>query len=149
MVDGVEADDVIGTLATQAAAADIETLISTGDKDLTQLVSPLVRWYNTMSNELLDRPASSQVRRAAERIVDYLTAGRRHRRQRAGRRQVRPEDRRQMADPIRHAGQSGRQCRCRGGVVGQNLRDHLGFLPLGASWSPWSATCPTCRRRPR
>ncbi|MDR2838381.1 MAG: DNA polymerase I, partial [Azonexus sp.] len=49
MVDGVEADDVIGTLARQADAAGIETLISTGDKDLTQLVGPRVRWYNTMS----------------------------------------------------------------------------------------------------
>ena len=37
-VDGVEADDVIGTLATQAAAAGIDSVISTGDKDLTQLV---------------------------------------------------------------------------------------------------------------
>ena len=42
MVDGVEADDVIGTLATKAAVDGINTLISTGDKDLTQLVSPLV-----------------------------------------------------------------------------------------------------------
>ena len=44
MVDGVEADDVIGTLATRAAVDGVETLISTGDKDLTQLVGPHVRW---------------------------------------------------------------------------------------------------------
>ncbi|HRE15833.1 MAG TPA: DNA polymerase I, partial [Rhodocyclaceae bacterium] len=54
MVDGVEADDVIGTLAQQATAAGMETLISTGDKDLTQLVNRQVRWFNSMSNEILD-----------------------------------------------------------------------------------------------
>lgn len=40
-IDGVEADDVIGTLARQAEAAGMDTLISTGDKDLMQLVSPV------------------------------------------------------------------------------------------------------------
>ena len=53
-VDGVEADDVIGTLATQAAAAGIDSVISTGDKDLTQLVGPHVRWVNTMTDEVLE-----------------------------------------------------------------------------------------------
>ncbi|MBP7489035.1 MAG: DNA polymerase I, partial [Azospira sp.] len=54
MEEGVEADDVIGTLARQAEAAGMDVVISTGDKDLTQLVSPRVRWVNTMSNEVLD-----------------------------------------------------------------------------------------------
>ena len=54
MVDGVEADDVIGTLARQAKEAGIETLISTGDKDLAQLVEPGVTLVNTMTNERLD-----------------------------------------------------------------------------------------------
>src|SRR5262245_64884071 len=53
MVDGVEADDVIGTLARSAEAAGMETLISTGDKDLAQLVTPSVTLVNTMSNEKL------------------------------------------------------------------------------------------------
>jgi DNA polymerase-1 len=44
MVDGVEADDVIGTLSRQAGNAGIDCVISTGDKDLTQLVNPRVRW---------------------------------------------------------------------------------------------------------
>jgi DNA polymerase-1 len=44
MVDGVEADDVIGTLSRQATDAGIDCVISTGDKDLTQLVNPRVRW---------------------------------------------------------------------------------------------------------
>jgi DNA polymerase-1 len=54
MVDGVEADDVIGTLANEAVAVGIDCVISTGDKDLAQLVRPGVKLVNTMSNETLD-----------------------------------------------------------------------------------------------
>jgi DNA polymerase-1 len=105
MVDGVEADDVIGTLATNAAVDGINTLISTGDKDLTQLVSPLVRWYNTMSNELLDEAGvEAKFGVPPEQDRRLSGAGRRHRRWRAGRRQVRPEDGTEMAGAIRLAG---------------------------------------------
>lgn len=52
-VEGVEADDVIGTLAHQASAAGIETLISTGDKDMAQLVNEHVTLINTMTNQIL------------------------------------------------------------------------------------------------
>src|SRR4051812_39476252 len=51
MVDGVEADDVIGTLAVQATAAGMKTIVSTGDKDLAQLVNENVMLINTMTNE--------------------------------------------------------------------------------------------------
>ena len=74
MVDGVEADDVIGTLAKQAEALDVQTIISTGDKDITQLVNPMVRLVNTMSNESLDEKGVEEkfgVRPG--QIVDYLT----------------------------------------------------------------------------
>ena len=54
IVDGVEADDVIGTLACQAARRACDTIVSTGDKDMTQLVNPQVTLVNTMSNETLD-----------------------------------------------------------------------------------------------
>ncbi|NDD14033.1 MAG: DNA polymerase I, partial [Betaproteobacteria bacterium] len=57
MVEGVEADDVIGTLAVQASTRGWQTVISTGDKDLTQLVNDHVLWVNTMSGEVLDVPA--------------------------------------------------------------------------------------------
>jgi DNA polymerase-1 len=132
MVDGVEADDVIGTLSMAAAVDGLETLISTGDKDLTQLVGPQVRWYNTMSNELLDEAGvEAKFGVPPGKIVDYLAL---------------------VGDPvdgvpgvpkcgpktavkwleqygsldgiIAHADEIG-------GVVGQNLRDHLAFLPLG------------------
>ncbi|MES9968258.1 MAG: DNA polymerase I, partial [Sedimenticola sp.] len=54
MVTGVEADDVIGTLATQASEKGMHTLISTGDKDLAQLVDGHVTLINTMNNVLMD-----------------------------------------------------------------------------------------------
>ena len=74
MVDGVEADDVIGTLAVAAAREGIDTLISTGDKDLAQLVNQHVTLINTMSNETLDIAGVTQKFGVPpERIVDYLT----------------------------------------------------------------------------
>jgi DNA polymerase-1 len=54
MIEGVEADDVIGTLVRRAEAQGIEALISTGDKDLAQLVTSRITLVNTMSNETLD-----------------------------------------------------------------------------------------------
>ena len=73
VIDGVEADDVIGTLATQACAQHIRTLISTGDKDLAQLVTENVTLLNTMTNESLD-PAgvTAKFGLPPERIVEYL-----------------------------------------------------------------------------
>ncbi|MCC7484164.1 MAG: DNA polymerase I [Burkholderiales bacterium] len=73
-VEGVEADDVIGTLATRAAAAGMRVVISTGDKDLAQLVTPRVKLVNTMSNEVLDEAGvGRKFGVPPERIVDYLT----------------------------------------------------------------------------
>ena len=55
VIDGVEADDVIGTLARQATEQQIDVLISTGDKDMAQLVSPHVTLMDTMKGETTDR----------------------------------------------------------------------------------------------
>ncbi|MBX9638092.1 MAG: DNA polymerase I, partial [Nitrosomonas sp.] len=73
IVDGVEADDVIGTLAKQAAAAGMRCIISTGDKDIAQLVNAQVTLVNTMSNEILDE-ANVQVKFGVppDRMLDYL-----------------------------------------------------------------------------
>src|SRR2546421_5812946 len=72
-IDGVEADDVIATLAEQAKARGWHTVISTGDKDLTQLVDPQVLWINTMSNEKLDvEGVKAKFGVPPEKIVDYL-----------------------------------------------------------------------------
>ena len=74
MVDAVEADDVIGTLAKQAEAAGMDTVISTGDKDLAQLVTAKVRLINTMSNEVLDEAGVlAKFGVPPGRIVEYLT----------------------------------------------------------------------------
>ncbi len=74
MVEGVEADDVIGTLARQADAQGMQTIISTGDKDMAQLVNDHVTLINTMSNEKLDREAVEQKFGVPpERITDYLS----------------------------------------------------------------------------
>ena len=74
MVAGVEADDVIGTLAREASAQGARTVISTGDKDLSQLVSPDITVINTMSNEKLDEAGVEKkfgVKPA--QFLDYLT----------------------------------------------------------------------------
>ncbi|WP_266170403.1 DNA polymerase I [Dyella subtropica] len=73
-VSGVEADDVIGTLADQAHAQGIEVVISTGDKDLAQLVRPGVSLVNTMTNTTMDSAGVVEkfgVR--PDQIIDYLT----------------------------------------------------------------------------
>jgi len=131
-VDGVEADDVIGTLATKAAVDGIDTLISTGDKDLTQLVGPKIRWYNTMSEEMLDAAGvEAKFGVPPEKIVDYLAL--------VG----------DTVDGVPGVAKCGPKTAVKWltqygsldeivanaadikGVVGQNLRDHLDFLPLG------------------
>lgn len=72
-ISGVEADDVIGTLARQASAAGRHTLISTGDKDMAQLVDQHVTLINTMTNTLLDpESVKEKFGVAPELIIDYL-----------------------------------------------------------------------------
>jgi DNA polymerase-1 len=72
-IEGVEADDVIGTLATRAADAGMQVLISTGDKDMAQLVDGRITLVNTMSNTRLDRDGvKAKFDVTPEQIVDYL-----------------------------------------------------------------------------
>ena len=73
-VPGIEADDAIGTLAVVAAKAGFEVVVSTGDKDLAQLVNAQVTLINTMTNERLDEAGVvAKFGVAPDRIVDYLT----------------------------------------------------------------------------
>ncbi len=73
MIEGVEADDVIGTLATRAAAQGIDCVISTSDKDLAQLVRPGITLVNTMSNETLDEAGViTKFGVRADQILDFL-----------------------------------------------------------------------------
>jgi DNA polymerase-1 len=72
-IPGVEADDVIGTLACRAASAGQKVLISTGDKDMAQLVNESISLVNTMSNSTLDRAGvKAKFDVYPEQIVDYL-----------------------------------------------------------------------------
>ncbi|HTR08289.1 MAG TPA: DNA polymerase I [Paraburkholderia sp.] len=74
MVEGVEADDVIGTLARQAETLGMKVIVSTGDKDLAQLVTDRVTLINTMTNETLDREGVvAKFGVPPERIIDYLS----------------------------------------------------------------------------
>jgi DNA polymerase-1 len=72
-IAGVEADDVIGTLATRGAKAGLSVLISTGDKDMAQLVGPGIELVNTMSNTRMDRiGVKAKFDVFPEQIIDYL-----------------------------------------------------------------------------
>ena len=132
MEEGVEADDVIGTLTREAVEAGWEVVISTGDKDLTQLVRPGVRWVNTMSEEVLDEAGvTAKFGVPPERIVDYLAL--------VG----------DTVDNVPGVEKCGPKTAVKwlteygtldnlvanadkvGGKVGENLRKHLDFLPLG------------------
>ncbi|MGE5385691.1 MAG: DNA polymerase I [Betaproteobacteria bacterium] len=132
MVEGVEADDVIGSLAEDACKRGMDTLISTGDKDLTQLVNRHVRWFNTMSNELLDSEGvTAKFGVPPERIVDYLALVGDAVDGVPGVAKCGPKTAVKwlaqygtLDEVIAHAAEIG-------GVVGENLRTHLDFLPLG------------------
>ncbi|WP_018078215.1 DNA polymerase I [Thiobacillus denitrificans] len=74
VVDGVEADDVIGTLVHHAERKGIHSIVSTGDKDMAQLVDDHVTLVNTMSQETLDEAGvAAKFGVPPERIIDYLT----------------------------------------------------------------------------
>ena len=74
IIDGVEADDVIGTLAHQSTEQGINCIISTGDKDMAQLVNQHVTLMNTMDNSTLDpQGVVDKFGVPPERIIDYLT----------------------------------------------------------------------------
>ncbi len=73
IIDGVEADDVIGTLAKQAVEDGMHCIISTGDKDIAQLVNSHVTLVNTMSNEILDEAnVLAKFGVPPQRMLDYL-----------------------------------------------------------------------------
>ncbi len=132
MVEGVEADDVIGTLATQAAAAGIDTVISSSDKDLTQLVRPRIMMVNTMSNERFDEAgvrAKFGVR--PDQVLDLLTLTGDAVDNVPGVAKVGPKTAAKwlaqygtLDNIVAHAGEIG-------GVVGANLREALPWLPQG------------------
>lgn len=136
MVEGIEADDVIGTLAVTASAAGLKTIISTGDKDLAQLVNDRVTLVNTMSRdggkgETLDVEGVRQKFGVPpDRIVDYFSLVGDTVDNVPGVSKVGPKTAVKwltqygsLDEIVAHAGDIG-------GVVGQNLREALDWLPM-------------------
>ncbi|WP_321878084.1 DNA polymerase I [Burkholderia cepacia] len=132
MVEGVEADDVIGTLAREAERHGMNVIVSTGDKDLAQLVTDRVTLVNTMTNETLDRDGViAKFGVPPERIIDYLALigdtvdnvpGVEKCGPKTAVKWLAQYD--SLDGVIEHAGDIK-------GVVGDNLRRALDFLPLG------------------
>ncbi len=132
VVEGVEADDVIGTLVTEATGAGIRSIVSTGDKDMAQLVNDHVKLVNTMNNETLDEAGvAAKFGVPPGRIVDYLALIGDSVDNVPGVEKVGPktavkwlceygtlDDIISRADEIK-------------GVVGENLRKALDWLPMG------------------
>jgi len=130
IVEGVEADDVIGTLARQAERQGMRVVISTGDKDIAQLVTPHVTLVNTMSNETLDEGGVERKFGVKPgRMIDYLALVGDAVDNVPGVAKVGPKTAVKwlaqygtLDDVIKHAAEIG-------GVVGENLRAALDWLP--------------------
>ena len=132
IVEGVEADDVIGTLARDGERAGMRVVISTGDKDITQLVTPQIVLVNTMTNENLDEAGvEKKFGVKPEHIIDYLTLIGDTVDNVPGVAKVGPKTAVKwltqygtLDNVVAHAGEIG-------GVVGANLRNTLDWLPTG------------------
>ncbi len=131
-IEGVEADDVIGTLAREAAGQGIEVVVSTGDKDLAQLVNPHVRLVNTMSNEVLDEAGVlAKFGVGPQQIVDYFALVGDSVDNVPGVDKVGPKTAAKWLQEYGSLDAIVARADEIGGKVGENLRKHLGFLPLG------------------
>jgi len=131
IIDKVEADDVIGTLAVRAEAEGLDTTISSGDKDLAQLVNANIRLLNTMSDVTLDpEGVLAKFGVPPERIVDYLTLVGDSVDNVPGVPKVGPKTAAKwlaqygsLEEIVQHADEIG-------GKVGESLRIHLDQIPL-------------------
>jgi DNA polymerase-1 len=130
-IAGVEADDVIGTLAMRAAAQGRDVVISTGDKDMAQLVNERITLVNTMTNSRLDRDGvKAKFDVWPEQIIDYLALVGDSSDNIPGIDKVGPKTAAKwlaaygsLDEIVRHAGEIA-------GVVGENLRAGLDTLAL-------------------
>ena len=130
-VPGVEADDVIGTLAKQGAASGYQVLISTGDKDMAQLVGPNVGLINTMSNTRLDRAGvKAKFDVFPEQIVDYLALVGDSSDNIPGITGVGPKTAAKWLSQYQTLDELVARAADIGGKVGENLRNELAMLEL-------------------
>jgi len=131
VIDGVEADDVIGTLAAQATRKGMDTLISSGDKDMAQLIDGRVRMVDTMKDVVYDdAEVESKFGVGPDRIIDFLALVGDTSDNIPGVPKVGPktaakwlQDYGSLDGVISHADEIG-------GKVGENLRASLGQIPL-------------------
>ncbi|AUH49473.1 DNA polymerase I [Chromobacterium sp. ATCC 53434] len=132
VVPGVEADDVIGTLARSAAAAGIKVVVSTGDKDMAQLVTPDVTLVNTMTNELLDEAGVKEKFGVPPTlIIDYLTLIGDKVDNVPGVDKCGPKTAVKWLEEYGNLDAIVAQAGGIGGKVGENLRAALDWLPMG------------------
>ena len=131
VIEGVEADDVIGTLASQAVEKSLDVLISTGDKDMAQLVNERVTLVNTMDNRVTDvEGVNDRFGVKADKFIDYLTLVGDTADNIPGVPKVGPKTAAKLINEygdldglIDHADEVK-------GKLGENLRESLDFLPL-------------------
>ena len=143
-VEGVEADDIIGTMSREATEQGYRVLISTGDKDMAQLVNANVSLINTMNNHSMDEVGvveKFQVR--PDQIIDYLALMGDASDNIPGVPKVGPKTAAKwiaeygdMKSVIENAGDIG-------GKVGENLRDSVGFLPMSYELATIKLDCDT------
>ena len=128
---GVEADDVIGTLAQQATATSRPAVISTGDKDMAQLVSPFVTIVDTMNDRTLDRTGvEEKFGVPPELIIDYLALMGDSIDNIPGVPKVGPKTAAKWLKEWGSLDEVMANAEAIKGKVGENLRDSLDFLPL-------------------
>jgi len=143
-IEGVEADDVIGTMSQQATEQGYAVLISTGDKDMAQLVNENVRLINTMNNHFMDEAAvveKFQVR--ADQIIDYLALMGDSSDNIPGVPKVGPKTAAKWIDE--YGGLQGVMDNADEikGKVGEYLRESLGFLPMSYELATIKLDCDT------
>jgi len=131
MISGVEADDVIGTLAEQARKKKLDTVISTGDKDMTQLVCKNVSVVNTMTGELLDESGvKEKFGVPPEHITDYLALIGDKSDNVPGVDKVGPKTAVKWLDEYTNLENVIKNAESLGGKVGENLRSSIDTLKL-------------------
>ncbi|MFT5220098.1 MAG: DNA polymerase-1 [Gammaproteobacteria bacterium] len=143
-VEGVEADDIIGTMSVQATALDYQVLISTGDKDMAQLVNGNVGLINTMNNKYLDDDGvleKFQVR--PDQIIDYLALMGDSSDNIPGVPKVGPKTAAKwIAEYGSLQGVLDNADKIKG-KVGENLRDSIDFLPMSYQLATIKLDCET------
>ncbi|HDZ77903.1 MAG TPA: DNA polymerase I, partial [Gammaproteobacteria bacterium] len=131
VIEGVEADDVIGTLAAQAVENSVEVLISTGDKDMAQLVNEHVTLVNTMDNRVMDvEGVKARFGVSADRFIDYLTLVGDPSDNIPGVPKIGPKTAAKLLEEFGDLDTLMQRADEVKGKLGENLRDSLEFLPL-------------------